>query len=420
MSTPSPTLATRAARDFIRVALRVVPSRPSVVIAGYRDTEENATVLAAAVAATDLRVVYLCDDVETARRSIGSVSGDQIATRVQLVPQRSLRGVWEFLRAETVFYTHGAYGSPAPRGRRIHVLLGHGHGPKSASPESRPTLYDPTLATTNNELWGRAVLRDQGVEESKIRVTGNVRDDVLVGSDTAGVREALGLDPAVPLVCWLPTYRTATVNGRYEWIDAGLLSDGSDWQESVRRLGQAALAAGVNVLVSTHSLDTETFDAPGLRVVDAQTLLDRGVRFYEMLAACDAVISDYSSVWVDFLITDRPVGLWCPDLAAYTTGRGFNEPGLVEVASDLLMDEQDFADFFQAVAAGRGWRGEQRRRVRDRLGLALGAGRTRAVLDTVARLADERGLRSGEGLATAAGQAGQPATEERNDPTYAA
>ena len=46
----------------------------------------------------------------------------------------------------------------------------------------------------------------------------------------------------------------------------------------------------------------------------------------ELLAAADAVVTDYSSAVFDFLLTGRPAFLYAPDYKAYETMRGLYYP----------------------------------------------------------------------------------------------
>ena len=46
----------------------------------------------------------------------------------------------------------------------------------------------------------------------------------------------------------------------------------------------------------------------------------------DMLAATDVLVTDYSSIFIDFLATGRPVLFFTPDLADYENRRGFYLP----------------------------------------------------------------------------------------------
>lgn len=50
---------------------------------------------------------------------------------------------------------------------------------------------------------------------------------------------------------------------------------------------------------------------------------DLDVATEHLMAAADYLISDYSSVIIDWLLLQRPMGLYCPDIAEYASRRGF-------------------------------------------------------------------------------------------------
>jgi hypothetical protein len=82
------------------------------------------------------------------------------------------------------------------------------------------------------------------------------------------------------------------------------------------------------------------------------------------------MISDYSSVWVEYLDLDRPLLLYCPDIAEYLTGRGLNPPFMTDAARDLITaDPTVVTAFLEGVRAGSDWRPEARAATRTALGL---------------------------------------------------
>ena len=79
----------------------------------------------------------------------------------------------------------------------------------------------------------------------------------------------------------------------------------------------------------------------------------RGITSYEFLACTDALITDYSSVLFDYLLTGKPVGLTFEDIDAYAKQPGFAiDPQPLRESAAPLDTPDDFRTFFEQLAAG--------------------------------------------------------------------
>jgi hypothetical protein len=91
---------------------------------------------------------------------------------------------------------------------------------------------------------------------------------------------------------------------------------------------------------------------------------------YQFIGASSAMVSDYSSVWVEYLDVDRPLLLYCPDIASYVDGRGLSRPYITDVAAGLIVEKvDDIRPFLEAVRNGADWRPDGRAAVRTALRL---------------------------------------------------
>ena len=53
-------------------------------------------------------------------------------------------------------------------------------------------------------------------------------------------------------------------------------------------------------------------------IADNDYLKSHSVKLYDFVANCGALITDYSSIYNDYLLTGRPIGLTIEDLEEYT------------------------------------------------------------------------------------------------------
>lgn len=341
-------------RAALNVALRVIPPRNVVVVHGWGDGEENSLRVVGALSrelSPADQLIHLCEDPQAAEEqlSIALRHVDWVRRRVVIVRKNSLRGLLAYAEARVVFSTHGLFGNHAPTRGRLHVLLGHGHGPKSAFAPHRPLAYRSQLATTNNRAWGLAVIRDQGIPERSVYVTGNPRDDAFDEPADRARLARLGIDPARPLLLWLPTYRVP----RNDPTSADLREPSEDarLESRLRTLRQEAQNLEVTVVTKAHQLDDQSNALRwGFTAIDTRALRDAGLSFFQLLGLADGLISDYSSVWVDFLRVARPTGLLFVDDAEFGRGRGFNSPTIREVASEIVLNsDHDVTDMLRRV-----------------------------------------------------------------------
>lgn len=87
---------------------------------------------------------------------------------------------------------------------------------------------------------------------------------------------------------------------------------------------------------------------------------------YGFVAGCDALISDYSSIYYDYLLCDKPIALVWEDVNEYRKNPGFavdlDEMGKGGVK---VYDLEDFKRFIREVAEETDSCKEERRRLRD-------------------------------------------------------
>ncbi len=302
----------------------------------------------------------------------------------ELVARRTRRAVGLFLTAEAVFHTHGLFTSPDPGRRKVHVNLWHGDGPKRVGDAGAARAGSASYVVAGTRLWGREKARYFGLPESRLLVTGNPRIDQLDRPVSDEVMARLGLDTTRPLVLWMPTFRTATVDGRSLWTDSPLLLGETLAADAVEDLAARVEATGAQFVVKPHPLDADAFDRLGIHVLRSADLAAAGCGLYSLLGRCSALVTDYSSVWTDFLVTDRPVLLFCPDLERYEAGRAFTVDHLQDVApGPVVRSFDEVVEFLACVAEGRDLTVDRRRACAQRLGAVVETGAALRLLDAL-------------------------------------
>ena len=159
--------------------------------------------------------------------------------------------------------------------------------------------------------------------DGRVLDVGLPRNDRLYG-DRGEVMAKLGIPPDQRLIAWLPTYRTSARGlVRTDGIDAGNAFAMPDLEPE--EFNRFLAARNVVAIVKPHPMAAASAPAmlSNLWIVDDAWLRDRRVSLYEFLGATDLLVSDISSVVIDYLLLDRPIIHAFSDLNAYASSRGF-------------------------------------------------------------------------------------------------
>lgn len=328
----------------------------------------------------DVRAVWLSKDPETVAtlREAGYE-----AHRI-----RSLRGTWLRLRAGVAAVTHSPrdVGVGAIGGATL-VNLWHGvplktigfdaefrDSPRVVRRAYRAFARRFDMVVAPSPMAVHQLHTGLGVPRDRIRVLGYPRHDRLAGAVPAGdpggpsaLEERLS-DADEPLVLYLPTFREHGAD----------IADRIDLAALDRRLA----SIDARLFVKPHPVERVS----SAEDLDHVSTLDGVDDIYTLLDAFDVLVTDYSSVFLDYLLLDRPIVFHAPDLETYRADRGFYYdyesfvPGPVADDTDSLLDHLVEAVESDPHAA-------RRRSLREAF-LVESESRSAAVFDAVRELSD--------------------------------
>jgi CDP-glycerol glycerophosphotransferase (TagB/SpsB family) len=332
--------AARAGAGTVIAGLdRLLPTKRGVVVRTFPDFDDQGLELAAALVSSGLGpVTWLVKDPRSA-----AASARRLPAETSMVEAGSLRGLLAYLRARVVVHTHGLYAVPGRSSRKLFVNLWHGMPVKRLDHDPPVARRQTDVLTVTAPLYAGIIAEEWSLPAGRAVALGLPRNDRMVrAADEPVPASLLDLAEGRPLVVWLPTYRRSVtgsirVDGR-DFSNAFELP-GAD-AESVRALADRL---GIHLLVKTHPMappPPETGNAGALTVWDEAGLAAGGVTLYELLGHAAALVTDHSSVWVDYLLLDRPVVFSIADMEQYAATRGHYFTPLAEhlpgpVAEDL-------------------------------------------------------------------------------------
>ena len=146
----------------------------------------------------------------------------------------------------------------------------------------------------------------------------------------------------------------------------------ADSYDKLQRLNDLLVSKNAVIIVKLHPFqkrDRVNCEGCSNIVLIENDDLDRlDIPVNRLLGKADALISDYSSAAVDYLILDRPIGFLLEDLEEYGNSRGFVfEPIRDWLPGAELFTFEDMMCFVSGVADGRDFSKEKRQRVRKEM-----------------------------------------------------
>lgn len=252
-----------------------------------------------------------------------------------------------------------------PNRKQLFIQMWHGMPLKKLT--TQPSMlkngdyYSRILSTS--EVFNKSFEEYFRCGSEKMFLNGNPRSDYLnEGYD----KDSMFSFDGIRLI-WLPTYR----NG------LGLTATKSPLpvisEENICAFNDLLKKHNAIVYLKPHPLQTIPFfdneqrlGLTNIRLITEDDLLKSNTKLYTLLGQCDALLTDYSSVYFDYLLLDRPIGFVIDDMDEYNENVGFSFDNPLEYMPGMLINNlESFDAFISNLSSGKDDYKEKRSRVNE-------------------------------------------------------
>jgi len=239
-----------------------------------------------------------------------------------------------------VFYTHGLSGWIREKKNQIIVNLWHGCGYKASRNKGKSKKFNIKAIINSGKMIFDYVLVPGNVfiktkseffqcDKEKVIPYGYPRYDLL--NKDYGNKDKISNAWNIKnrkVIMWMPTYRQTGDNSYKEnnmsntyWLPL-LTSD-----EDLEKLNKICKDNNIFLVIKKHRSQKifmkYTMKDSSINFIDDSDLEKLNVQLYNILQYTDALLTDYSSVAVDYLLLDKPLGFTLDDYEEYAKLRGF-------------------------------------------------------------------------------------------------
>ena len=295
---------------------------------------------------------------------------------------KSLKFIRQIIKSRVIISTHGPI--VRPRGS-FHIELWHGFPLKAMGlldkgtakkkkkiEVSRYKLIDYCVSYSG--LFNVLMNACWGIKGGKYYILGAPRNDFLFKSDgRANIRK---IKPEIPensrILFYLPTFRQGYHDNPESSFSPISILRGFF---NLRRLEDFLEQNNLVLVMKLHPFEELSLkvcnwrvEKPNSRVIfiTNNDLLTHNMDLYEFLNAADLLITDYSSVYFDFLLLKRPAMFFAPDIQEYRENRGFLlEPFDFWAPGPKVCNQKEFEKEIVKLLSDDDYYSFQRKTIRD-------------------------------------------------------
>ncbi|WP_313630830.1 CDP-glycerol glycerophosphotransferase family protein [Enterococcus devriesei] len=293
-----------------------------------------------------------------------------------------VKQMYKSSRAEIIFSTHGFFTSNN-KGKQKRVYLSHGQSFKNTlGLYNNYENYTHILATSkfSKELRIKAF---GSVPQAKFIISGLPRNDELF--------RKVSTNSCLPakFILWLPTFKHYSLENRN---DLGLERD-YDLQllteEFLNEVDNKLKKMNMSLIIKYHPKQNLNFVPNNsknsrIKILSDDDLRKKNLNLYSILQLSTALITDFSSVYIDYLLVNKPIAFDLTDMDQYKDGLGFLvENPLEYMPGSKVYNKSDFFDFLNDIYINRDKFEGDRKKLRNKVHNDLSGDYTKKLINEI-------------------------------------
>jgi len=278
----------------------------------------------------------------------------------------AIAGAYHTLTAKYIFHCYGMgkMSSRIPR-RQIVFDLWHGIGLKALSDVS-DSGYNlrSTYILATCDYGKNYFMKCFGYKSEQFYMGGYPRCEQLFSQEDALNKFGIDKSSYSKIVLYMPTFRKAKQFGYDDSVLEFPLFDVQKLNEFNDYLAQKNVLFIIKPHPAQDNLEILNFSSSNIKIIKNMDLLNKKIMLYSLVGQSDILITDYSSIYFDYLLTQKPIGFVIDDIDSYGDRRGF----VVENPEDYMAGEkiknvEELQNFLDTILDGEDKWKEKRREI---------------------------------------------------------
>lgn len=281
---------------------------------------------------------------------------------------------------------------PKANKKQVTLFLTHGSKTKKTRGVYEVGKFADYVMVQSN-FFDEIIKYEYNLVDAQLTYCGYPRCDYLYHCDK-NTQALFDLPLDARYVIWLPTFRQHKADSRRYMAGSSYTNLGMPIIYDVATLHK------LNQFLATHQLyifykPHPVQDISGLTkeklshilILNDALLAEKGLQLYELISKSSALLTDYSSVYFDYLLLDRPIGTTCDDAEQWKSGRGFafDLESFFEQSTERIPDYDALIRFLQDVWDGKDRKQKKRNEIKNLTNIFDDGNSAKRVVDFVAQ-----------------------------------
>ena len=276
-----------------------------------------------------------------------------------------LKSIWVFLRSAHVFYSNGQL-PIHPAKNQVVIHLDHGIAFKSYVQASYSTKNSENFFNyfmVPSDIYIPVIQDAYKCNKENIYICGELVTDVFFDK----IQKNYDFGEYDKLILWAPTFKQSDDLGQSDSYEKLVpLFDESEYSKLNDILKKYNYKLIVKLHIAQNCGNCFNTKYSNLKLYTNDEFTKSGMDLYVLMKQSDFLLADYSSVFLQYLLLDKPMAFVIPDFDEYNDKRGFVfENPLDFMPGDKIKTKEDLFKCFEDLHNGIDKYFVERKRVKD-------------------------------------------------------
>ena len=299
---------------------------------------------------------------------------DHRTTYIKINPENMEGKVKKYIlcsRSKILIDCNRHYSNIRTSKKQLNIYLEHGMPLKKiGNIFDKPLELGCDYIVSQAYYFNKYLMKEYELNDKQIFVGGVPRNDQFYKEPKSLSPLFNDIDQFEKIIAWVPTFRSIRETGRIDCESNQPLGMPIIYSETdIITLENSLKKLNVLLVIKPHPVQDlsvlKELNCHNIRVLYNDDMLSKNIHTNEFLVNCDAMITDYSGIYYDFLLTDRPIAITLDDYEEYKEQKGFVFDDPLEVLKGYyVFTLSDMIEFIQSVCDGKDDYYEERQKIK--------------------------------------------------------